>query len=75
MTIVQYHRLTACLIDAVFAGNTDDHDEAATGWIKKYQENNVEGMKEMINFILKVLFPCSVESKSIIAYCWLVLRL
>ncbi|KAI5786305.1 STAG domain-containing protein, partial [Pyronema domesticum] len=41
------------LYDAVFAGNTDDHDEAATGWIKKYQENSVDGMKEMINFILK----------------------
>lgn len=40
-------------LDAVFGARTDA-DEVANGWIAKYEANNSDGMKEMVNFILKV---------------------
>lgn len=40
-------------LDAVFGARVDA-DEVANGWIEKYEANNSDGMKEMVNFILKV---------------------
>lgn len=38
--------------DSVFDGE-EDHDDIAQRWTLKYEEDNSEAMKEMVNFILK----------------------
>lgn len=41
------------VVDSVFEGD-EDHDEIAQQWTQKYEEDNSEAMKDMVNFILKV---------------------
>lgn len=41
------------MVDSVFEGD-EDHDEIAQQWTQKYEEDNSEAMKDMVNFILKV---------------------
>lgn len=43
--------------DSVFEGD-EDHDEIAQQWTQKYEEDNSEAMKDMVNFILKVSLAC-----------------
>ncbi|KAL7266703.1 cohesin complex subunit [Rhizina undulata] len=40
------------LYDSVF-DRDDDHDDVASAWVAKYEADNAEAMKEMVNFILK----------------------
>lgn len=41
----------------MFEGD-EDHDEIAQQWTQKYEEDNSEAMKDMVNFILKVSLAC-----------------
>lgn len=60
--------------DSVFNGD-EDHDDVAQSWTVKYEGDNTEAMKDMVNLILKAsLHPTDTSNQLLTTHC-AVLRL